>query len=286
MSGGQAIYVILNLFQDLVVRCTDVKRQRSETSIVPLFPLSGEGLRERGATHVALPNRQHRAAFTLAEVLITLGIIGVVAAMTLPILISHHRAKVFESQLKKAYSSISNATRMLVAQGISPYDDFSYDNDVSQRAEILMNQTKTYAKIMLGTVCEKDNINTKCGTSGSEWKNLTGAGSIHRGAISAEKAFMLNDGTCILIGNYHWFIVDINGPKKGPNRVGYDIHTFKITEDNNVKPVPEGDHDTRICTLSSKESTDIYLGYGCTPYAVMNKNPDGDGDYWHDFLGL
>ena len=228
-----------------------------------------------------------KSGFTLAEVLITLGVIGVVAAITMPTLISHHRAKVFEAQLKKAYSSISNATRMLVAQGMSPYDDFSYDNKVAERPEILMNQTEIYAKLMLGKVCENDNINRKCGNDGgSKWKNLTGANFIHLGAISAEKSFMLNDGTCILVANYHWFIVDINGPKKGPNRVGYDIHTFKITPDNNVKPVPEGDHDTRICTLSSKESTDIYLGYGCTPYAVMNKNPDGDGDYWHDFLGL
>ena len=52
------------------------------------------------------------AAFTLAEVLITLGIIGVVAAMTMPVLIGNYRKNVVENQLKTVYSLISNAVRM------------------------------------------------------------------------------------------------------------------------------------------------------------------------------
>lgn len=46
-------------------------------------------------------------AFTLAEVLITLGIIGVVAAMTLPMLIENHKKIVIETRLKKFYSLIN-----------------------------------------------------------------------------------------------------------------------------------------------------------------------------------
>lgn len=42
-----------------------------------------------------------KIAFTLAEVLITLGIIGVVAAMTMPVLIQNQREKVVVTQLKK-----------------------------------------------------------------------------------------------------------------------------------------------------------------------------------------
>ena len=53
--------------------------------------------------HIALP------AFTLAEVLITLGIIGVVAALTLPTLIHNHNKKVIETRLKKFYSSMNQA---------------------------------------------------------------------------------------------------------------------------------------------------------------------------------
>ena len=50
-----------------------------------------------------------RCAFTLAEVLITLGIIGIVAAMTLPSLIYNHNKKVVEARLQKFYSSMNQA---------------------------------------------------------------------------------------------------------------------------------------------------------------------------------
>ena len=49
------------------------------------------------------------AAFTLAEVLVTLGIIGVVAAMTLPTLIESHNRQVVETRLEKFYSTINQA---------------------------------------------------------------------------------------------------------------------------------------------------------------------------------
>ena len=58
-----------------------------------------------------LPSRlaAKRVAFTLAEVLITLGIIGVVAALTLPTVISNYKKQVTVSKLQKAYSTINNA---------------------------------------------------------------------------------------------------------------------------------------------------------------------------------
>lgn len=54
--------------------------------------------------------------FTLAEVLITLGIIGVVAAMTIPTLIANSNAQKYRSQFKKTISTLSQAARMSQAQ--------------------------------------------------------------------------------------------------------------------------------------------------------------------------
>ena len=65
-----------------------------------------------GATHVVHFDDIRRAAFTLAEVLITLGIIGVVAAMTMPSVIGHYKKQETISKLKKAYTSINQALRM------------------------------------------------------------------------------------------------------------------------------------------------------------------------------
>lgn len=50
-----------------------------------------------------------KQAFTLAEVLITLGIVGVIAAMTLPALINQTQGKELETGLKKAYSILQAA---------------------------------------------------------------------------------------------------------------------------------------------------------------------------------
>ena len=52
-----------------------------------------------------------KKGFTLAEVLITLGIIGVVAAMTLPTLMQNYQKKVAVERAKKAYAEISLALR-------------------------------------------------------------------------------------------------------------------------------------------------------------------------------
>lgn len=51
-------------------------------------------------------------AFTLAEVLITLGIIGIVAAMTLPTVISNHKKKTIETRLQKFYSVANQAIKL------------------------------------------------------------------------------------------------------------------------------------------------------------------------------
>ena len=56
------------------------------------------------------------SGFTLAEVLITLGIIGIVAAMTLPSVINNSRNKQLEAGLKKAYSVIGQALDMYQAE--------------------------------------------------------------------------------------------------------------------------------------------------------------------------
>ena len=65
-------------------------------------------------------------AFTLAEVLITLGIIGVVAALTLPTLISNYKKQTYITGLQKAYSVLNNMTKGVMARdGVT---DFSETN--------------------------------------------------------------------------------------------------------------------------------------------------------------
>ena len=61
-----------------------------------------------------------KAAFTLAEVLITLGIIGIVAAMTIPTLISKYQEKTYITKLKRAYSMLAQAYKFVELEYGSP----------------------------------------------------------------------------------------------------------------------------------------------------------------------
>lgn len=76
-----------------------------------------------------------RQAFTLAEVLITLGIIGVVAAMTIPSLITKHHRRVAETKLAKFYSIMNQAIRMSFAEN----GDTSYDPNAEDKGVELKN---------------------------------------------------------------------------------------------------------------------------------------------------
>ena len=75
-----------------------------------------------GATHVVKFKSLSKYGFTLAEVLITLGVIGVVAALTMPSVMSNVRELVIKNQFKKTYSVISNAFKKAEADlGYAPY---------------------------------------------------------------------------------------------------------------------------------------------------------------------
>ena len=83
-----------------------------------------------GATHVATCGNNKKMAFTLAEVLITLGIIGVVAAMTIPTLIENHRKEVVGTRLKKFYSTFNQAIQMSVAEN-GDFNTWFLDNSTN-----------------------------------------------------------------------------------------------------------------------------------------------------------
>lgn len=91
--------------------------------------------------------------FTLAEVLITLGIIGVVAALTLPTLIQKNKEVELTSRAKKSYSTISQAVKMVEAKNETPGDlTVLFDGGGNPNAYEL---TKNFAKYFNGAkVCQ------------------------------------------------------------------------------------------------------------------------------------
>ena len=82
-----------------------------------------------GATHVDTCDGKRKIAFTLAEVLITLGIIGVVAALTLPSIVHNVQKVVLKNQFKRAYSNFYNAIKYVQVQNGAPYACYYWDKN-------------------------------------------------------------------------------------------------------------------------------------------------------------
>ena len=148
-SGGHGSYHCLT---------NVVNRLRNKCAMTcDLFPRPfGERVRERGYLVASLLSRL--AAFTLAEVLITLGIIGVVAALTLPSLVQNYRKSVVENKLKASYSIISNAVKMAEVENGMGFDftisdEYKDENDVNnfsaKQSEAIFNTYfKSYFKVV------------------------------------------------------------------------------------------------------------------------------------------
>ncbi len=168
-------------------------------------------------------------AFTLAEVLITLGIIGVVAAMTLPSLIANYQKKQTVVQLKKAYSEIDQAIRTAqVEHGTLDTWDLSGFSTQQERTKFF---TDNYLlpNIKVIKTCDLSN-RYDCWPQTTY--NIDGEIRNEGNLVNNSKSYYLITASGYSMGywlhgngNGGWFIIDINGPKR-PNTFGKDIFRF------------------------------------------------------------
>ena len=182
-------------------------------------------------------------AFTLAEVLITLGIIGIVAALTMPALIADYKKKEDVAKLKKAYTIINQAFKLSeVDNGPSEHWANAYDIGASAYYE---QYWKPY--FQGPSLCK---TYKECGfTSQTPWKTLRGdvSGTVvdMDSASNSRVFFRTNDG--ILYGIFTTFgdmtvanstiYIDINAGKN-PNVLGRDV--FKYTRVPGKGVLPDG----------------------------------------------
>ena len=88
--------------------------------------------------------------FTLAEVLITLAIIGVVAALTIPSVISNSQQQEFKTGLRKAVSVLNSAITMNMAiDGESPYDNANLFGYLTRHMSILKTTSRREEEYMI-----------------------------------------------------------------------------------------------------------------------------------------
>ena len=197
------------------------------------------------STPVSSEKRGGKVAFTLAEVLITLGIIGVVAAMTLPSLIQNYQKKALATQTQKFYSTMSQAVKQYMADyGVddlrnTPLASNNYEDVGSQEAIASIRDFATkYLKVVKECNPNEEGDNNCFAPVYRLWDNSFPDEDNYiynfttRVGYGQKRDYVLADGSVIRIF-YNAPIelyVDVNG-KKGPNRVGYDLWSMDIFYD-------------------------------------------------------
>ena len=229
----------------------------------------------KGNMHVATYNNIRRAAFTLAEVLITLGIIGVVAAMTMPSLIQEHREKATVAKLKKVYSNLNNAFILSINEYGSVKDWGITSSDIDKKgADLIARRLKEFM------ISAKD-CNFDGGCFGEDtYKTLGPVSERFSGVANSFSTFILADGTSIGIwggtgstNNYGTIIVDING-KQRPNTTGKDAFWFRITENSIVPFGIKGETRSENFENCINPVSAYYTSRGCTAWVIFNENMD------------
>ena len=232
-----------------------------------------------------------KAAFTLAEVLITLGVIGVVVAMTIPTFIHEYKIRQFRTGFWRTSSLIQNALNQTAKEfGYDSYKDFYYicgglpkssvascrsENEdlFKQISDDFLSRFKVMNDIS-GAQLYNKKIKMKdfSGLYSTSYSQLYGITTFH---TPYGAGHILIDGTLIssITFFYHEpsdgfsITFDTNGPYKGPNRYGYDIFLFNVG------------YWYKLC--SAKAGGRIFNGRGCYDYAKQDINPDDKTkSYW------
>ena len=204
-------------------------------------------------------------AFTLAETLIVMGIIGVVAALTLPNLNSSTGDKEKVAKVKKIYQNLNDAfARAQVVYG--PYSEwFRNDNAntirCAQRITEFMKISKN-CEMSTNKGCFKNNI-------------IDDASTLPQQCIDSDSSIyklILADGSSIAFDNIDssnlQIYVDIDGPNTGSNSTGKDIFAFQYDEHNrSIEPM--WFHSVSVITDCPREK-----GIICTSWVIQNGNMD------------
>ena len=183
--------------------------------------------------------------------MITLGIIGIVAALTIPALHSKYEKMLIEEGLKKTYSDLYNLIKLSEVDN-GPYADWDYTLDGKSFI------TKYFAPYINWTECKSHNGKSKgtmpcfAGSDGNfyMWLEQPNKVMASGGADRVAPKYLLNDGRSIAIEKvfdtgrnwkYVRFVVDVNG-QKGKSVFGEDVFQFCLMNYICSKPVCQGFH--------------------------------------------
>ena len=170
--------------------------------------------------------------FTLSEVLITLVVIGVIAAITVPIIIARYRENQIDVQFRKAYSTLTNAFNKVNMEEFGGNVQCYYYNGTHYNSEcIKFFSTLTTKEFSILKTCRNSAKSNNC-IPDYQYQVPNNCGGYSN--IETNNAYVFSNGQMIMIGygsnNWPLFLVDVNG-FKGPNKGGYDLFSFIIKKE-------------------------------------------------------
>ena len=219
-----------------------------------------------------------KTAFTLAEVLITLTIIGVIAAITIPNLIQNYQEHATVNKVKKFYTTLTNAYAQAVKE-YGPADEWNLNTSNVQDAEKIYERIfMPYFKIAKN--CGVENLGN-C-FSDIYYKLLNGSNNSVKYTSNKYYKILLTDGTIITVrsgsssadADYQAAInIDVNG-NKPPNVIGVDMFAFMIRNDI-VTPIglPVGINAQESFNEHCANKTQA-TGWGCAAWLIYKGNMD------------
>ena len=201
--------------------------------------LKNKSLPESG--EIGLFNCKRKVGFTLAEVLITLGIIGIVAALLLPAVIENYEKQEALSRLKKSYTTIANALQKAAVEN-GDLDTWDWSNNEKIVKEYLMPNFSSVK--MYGTNCRYGGCFCLAVPGGRTIDNpeipyrWPGGQGITSPMHNALASIQFLDGSCVNFSNVNamevW--IDINGPYKKPNKIAKDVFVFYLGNNGQLLP--------------------------------------------------
>lgn len=213
-----------------------------------------------------------KKAFTLAETLIALVVIGIVAMITVPSLMQTHEHYAFSAALKKNFSVLSNAFSLSKKFDYNDYEDWGHADNNSQG----IYDNYIYIRSHLNVIREcKDKVGCWSQDITLDPKGNVAVSATTKGIGTNIVTFTLSDGTnvCLdywnesdtktrfgvtknLLPNSLSVWVDVNGDKK-PNRMGKDVYAFILTS---AGLVPAGaDNGSQNCTTTGFDCAAKYI---------------------------
>lgn len=238
-----------------------------------------------------LPRFAHNDAFTLAETLIALVIVGITAALVLPPIIINYQKEQTIVKLKKNYSTVSNAINKSISEN-GPLDtwDYSLERDVFAQKYILP-YFNHYKKIANPVAKQRYVIKNKSGST------VTHSGVWNSYGTGISNWYDMPDGTSMGFGvsSYYLFprviiTVDLNGVAK-PNLAGRDVFYYAISQRTPrkfgmynysfVNPNPKTfnpNSTSREDAISECNGAGGYSGTSCG-YIIMKDNWQISADY-------